>query len=270
MADTVKKGNIFALLDEDEVEEAPKTQPQSKQPAQQSQKQAGQSQKSESQAKQPKQASNNQTQPRQQTSANTATPAKEQRISKDKDRREAPGADRKQRQAYRGSNKREGGGAHNWGKPTDAPAEENEENLELEPEVKEGEEVSEEPKEKPVEFITMSDYLGQEETQEEVKAEQETLLSFRINRGTGGSRGARREGGEERRGDDRRGGRGGRGRGARTEGGRAEGGRAEGGRAEGEKRENEGQAEKKEYTKRPATKQNAPNFEDTNAFPALA
>mmetsp|Transcript_11573 Transcript_11573/g.11629 ORF Transcript_11573/g.11629 Transcript_11573/m.11629 type:complete len:242 (+) Transcript_11573:6-731(+) len=236
-----KKGNIFALLDDD-VEDTPKPKSEVKKGSSSTEKQAGQSSKSEGKAKESQQAKKAPAQPRSQQPM-APIPSSKETKNQDKKRREAPGDDRKQRTAYRGKDlKRDGAGGHNWGKATDLPGEEPKEEVEAkaEDEAKEeaspeegAEKVEEQPKEQ---FLTLDEYFGtakeEEKTEEEPKDE---LLRFRINKGN------RRK--------------------------PQQGGYKKGEKGEGEK---EGKTEKKEYRGPRKNVQQAPNFADSNAFPALA
>ena len=156
MAQTLKSGNIFALLDEEEdlpqpikkLAQKPQNEEKSSRPAKIRNKPGDVKGNPEESKEVPKEYS-----------------------KKDNKRKAPTSSDRKSRTGRGRETKKEGAGAHNWGQmgadkeAAEEPASE--------------EEAPEEPKEQ---FLTMSEFLGVEEEEEESKTK-ETLTGFRIPRG---------------------------------------------------------------------------------------
>ncbi|CAG9319883.1 unnamed protein product [Blepharisma stoltei] len=260
------RGNIFALLDNEDTEEAPKAKPEAKKGASNSEKQTGQASKSETQSKQAKDTKKVSSQPKPQQPI-APIPASKESKTIEKGRREAPSDDRKQKQAYRGKDAKKGGaGGHNWGKPTDLPQEEPKEEVEAKPEdegKKEEATVEEAVEEKPKEnFITLDEYFGTAKPEDEEKTEEapkDEYLRFRINKGI-----RRKQGGYNKKGEGEQE----QGKGERGE--RKE--RQERGerKERGERGERAERGEKREYKGQRKNAPQPPNFSDANAFPALA
>jgi hypothetical protein len=203
----IRKGNIFALLEDDEPEDVPVSKPKPAKPAPQAAapKTEAKPQKAAEPVKKPTKDSAK--------PAAASEPIKTQNKEVRNQKREDKPVrdDRHSRTGRDRGMKKNGGGGHNWGTPgqevkvdpesawtTDEKKEADEKNVDAPAgDEKQEEKVEEKAEEKKPDFITFSDFLKPKEKEEEKENEeddgkQKSVLGFKIaaeNRGRGKGRG---------------------------------------------------------------------------------